>query len=91
MIRHRECEVCTDTPTQSVLSSQCLADLQGKDLLGVLMNQPMVDLCATFYHTDDLKGSMAHQVVRMWAVHYKQFGTFQTTISKSDRCFTSLI
>ena len=34
---------------------------------------------------DDLKGLTANQVIRMWPTHYNQFGTFQTTMSKSNR------
>ena len=68
------CEKCAHTPpTQLVLPSQLLADLQGKDLLGVPVTQPMVDLCPIFDCTDDLKGSTISQVVRMWPAHYKQF------------------
>ena len=86
MVRHGEWEVCTHTPTQSVLPSQLLADPQGKELLGVPVTQPMVDLlCAIFQCTDVLKSSTANQIVRMWPAHYKQFSLFQTTMSESDR------
>ena len=58
----------------------------GKDLLGVPVTQPMVDLlCTIFDCTNDVKGSTANQVVRMWPVHYEQFGTFQTPMSESNR------
>ena len=78
--------MCTHTPTQSVLPNQLVADPQGNYLLGVPVTQPMVDLlCGIFDRTNDLKGSTANQVVRMWPVHLNQFGTFQTTMSESDR------
>ena len=86
MGRHGECEVCMHTLTLSVLLNQLLVDPQGKDLLGVLVTQPMVDLLyATFDHMDDPKGLTANQVVRMWPAHYNQFGTFQTIMSEFDR------
>ena len=50
----------------------------------------MVDLlCTIFDCTDNLKGSTANQVVRMWLAHFEQFGKFQTTMGESDRCFKS--
>ena len=44
MVEHGEWEVCTHTPTQTVLPSQLLSDSQNKELLGVPVTQPMVDL-----------------------------------------------
>ena len=47
MVEHGEWEVCTYTPTQTMLPSQLLSDPQNKELLWVLVTQPMVDLlCA---------------------------------------------
>ena len=47
MVEHGEWEVCTHTPAQIVLLSQLLSDPQNKELLGVPITQPMVDLlCA---------------------------------------------
>ena len=79
--------MCTHTPTWSVLPSQpslLLADLQGKDQLGVPVTQPMCT-CVIFNCTDGLKGSTANQVVRMWPAHCEQFGSFQTTMSEANR------
>ena len=73
------------THTESVLPSQRVVDLQDKDLLGVPVTQPIVDLCTIFDCTDDLKGPRANQVDRMWPAHYEQLGMFQTTMSESDR------
>ena len=83
MVRRGEWEVCTRIATQSVLPSQLLVDPHGKDILGVPVTQPMMDLlCAIFNCTDDLKSSTANQVVGMWPAYYEQFGTFQTTMSE---------
>ena len=86
MVKNGEWEVCTHNPTQTVLPSQLLSDSQGKELIGVPVTLPMVDLlCAIIQRTDDLKNSMANQIVRMWPVLYEQFGSFQTTMSEGDR------
>ena len=78
--------MCTHTPSQSVLPGQLLADPQGKELLGVPVTQPMVDLlCAIFQHTDNLKSSTANQIITMWPAHYEQFSSFQITMSEGDR------
>ena len=94
MVRHGQWEVCTNTHKQLVLLSQLLADLQGKDLLGVPVTQPMVELlCAIFDRTDDLKGSMANQVVRMWPSHFEQFGKFRTrstSLPRIKHCMSQL-
>ena len=77
MVRHAQWEVCTHAPKQSVPPGQLLVDdPQDKDLLGVPVIQPMVDLlCAILTYTDDLKASAANQeVVRMWPAHFEQFG-----------------
>ena len=66
MVEHREWKVCTNTPAQAVLPNQLLSDLQHKELLGVHVTQPMVDLlCAILQRTDNLKHSTANQIVRM--------------------------
>ena len=71
------------TPTQSVFPSQLLADPLGKDLLGVPVTQPMVDLlCVIFDCTDNLKSMTANQVIRMWPVHCNQSGAFQITMGE---------
>ena len=85
MIRHDRWEVCTHIPKQSIMPSQLLTDLQGKDLLGVPGTHPMVGLCTVLDHTDDLKGSRTNQVVRMWLAHFEQIGKFQTTMGEADR------
>ena len=54
MVEHGEWEVCTHIPAQTVLPSQLLSDPQHKELLGVPVTQPMVDLlCAILQQTDD--------------------------------------
>ena len=50
------------------------------------VTQPMVDLlCAILARNNDLKGSAANQVVRMWRAYFEQFGKFQTTMDEADR------
>lgn len=73
------------TPNLLALPSQLLANPQGKDLLGVNVTQPMVDLCAILDCTNDLKGSTVNQGFKMWPVHFEQFGKFQTTMGEVDR------
>ena len=73
-------------PAEPATSSQLLVDPQGKELLGVPITQPMVDLlCSIFHHTNDLNSSTANQIVRIWPAHCKQFGSFQTTMSEANR------
>ena len=86
MVRHGEWKMCMHTPTQLVLPSQLLSDSQCMDLLRVPITQLMVDLlCTIFDRTDNLNGSMANQLVRMWLAQYEQFGSFQTTMNEADR------
>ena len=35
--------------------------------------------------TDNLKGSRAKHVVKIWPAHFEQFGKFQTTMGEVDR------
>ena len=42
-------------------------------------------LNAIMEHKNDLKGSSINKVVRMWLSHYRQFGTFVTKMSDTDR------
>ena len=86
MVRHGQWEVCMHTSKQSVLPSQLPADPHARDLLGVPVTQPMVDLlCAILAHTNNLKGSTVNQVVQMWPAHFEQFGKFQTAMGEADR------
>ena len=49
--------------------------------LECLSLKPMVDLLFTIRDcTDDLMGSTANQVIRIWPVYFEQFGKFQTTM-----------
>ena len=50
------------------------------------VTQVMMDfLCAILDHTNNLKGLMANQVIRMWLAHFEQFVKFQTTMGEADR------
>ena len=51
MVGQGEWEMCTHSPTQSVLQSQLLSDPQTKDFLGVPITQPMVGQFGTFQTT----------------------------------------
>ena len=35
-------------------------------------------------HKDDLRGSSANKVLRMWLSHFRQFGTYVTKMSDKD-------
>ena len=61
-----------DTHAQTVLPSQLQSGPQGKEVLGVPVIQPMVDLlCAILQRSDDWKNSSANQIVRMWLAHFR--------------------
>ena len=83
MTSQGEWEVCKQTASMSVLPLHMLPTPQNKDLLGVPVTQPMVDLlCAILQCTHDLKSSSANKVLHMWPAHYAQFGSFRIRFYK---------
>ena len=54
--------------------------------VGVPVMKTIVDLLTMIMeHTDDLNGSSKNKVLHVWPSNYKQFGSYATKMSDTDR------